>query len=257
MKITRNGMEIELTSGELREAFLEQQRVYQLEDARGHLNYFLFGIPYAEECTATKILMCREKYGVEYPDLFDETSSQYILDQIVEDYNASCDCNVAENDSYEGVIDRLMRQLEKDNKNSGFIPLINDSFLSHIELWNNEEYYLEPGLLETEEDHLNLYIPITFDICEALNIPDIDDDLINMYIDYFPESKNIRMIVCYMTPTDDFSFEVALSKEQKDIIIKALNEQSRVAYGYELDSLAEHERAQMANLDEANMNLSK
>lgn len=114
-------------------------------------------------------------------------------------------------------------------KKKGVISIKNDSFIDRIELWHNEEYYVE-------EDHINYYLPVIFnpDVAFGFNVnTDKNDDYINIYLNYYPntDTDNIEMIICYLAKDDDFCVDVLLTEAQKERIKEVIKKESVAAYG--------------------------
>ena len=127
-----------------------------------------------------------------------------------------------------------MTQNEKYLKKlkDGVIPILCDKELKNFELWSCEEYYID-------DDHINFYIPVTFDTLKTfcLDVSDCDD-YINVYMDWYPESfyreEKIEMHLYYCNNVGklgDFYLEVRLSGEQHSFFKNRLINLCKRVYG--------------------------
>lgn len=98
MKITRNGMEFELTPAELEQAYREKKHYYLLCDADSQLMDF---------CNADMqgvVARC----GFKREDLSDPNAEHYMLEKFVAAFENHHDCEQAENDVWQEVIRNVL-----------------------------------------------------------------------------------------------------------------------------------------------------
>lgn len=103
MKITRNGVEYELTAEELYQAYREQQHNYKLDDAKYQLDdysRYKFGANNADAFAET--------FGFSLEEVCDKTSAHYLLEKFVEAFNKCHDCGQAENDVWQECIREVL-----------------------------------------------------------------------------------------------------------------------------------------------------
>lgn len=101
-------VEFELTAEELREAYLEEQRTYRLCDAVEQFKDFFsceYGAFDALEAEARFI----QQYGIKGIDVIDENSGHYLVEEFVNAFERSHDCNNADNDSWRAVIIEVLQ----------------------------------------------------------------------------------------------------------------------------------------------------
>ena len=118
------------------------------------------------------------------------------------------------------------------NLKDGVIPILCDKELKNFVLWACEEYYID-------DDHINFYIPVTFDTLKTfcLDVSDCDD-YINVYMDWYPESfyreEKVEMHLYYCNNVGklgDFCLEVRLSGEQHSFFKNRLISLCKLVYG--------------------------
>lgn len=97
MKIIRAGKEYFLTAEELEDAYREQKRNYQLEDAENQFNDFL-RIRFADELSFANC------FGFTCEDVCEPDSAYYLLGKFLDTYEKYHDCEQAENDMWQEVI---------------------------------------------------------------------------------------------------------------------------------------------------------
>lgn len=100
MKITRNGMEFELTPAELEQAFREQERNYRRNDAESHLCEWAdegFYEGEFEDCV-----------GFSLEAACDETSEHFLLDHLVDAFDKKKDCNNDENSTWDVCVPEVV-----------------------------------------------------------------------------------------------------------------------------------------------------
>lgn len=98
-----------LTNEERERVYREVEREYRLKDAEKHLlEHFNFE-------SSDEDLSCPElelKCGYSLEEAIDPESPNYILDYLVEAYEDAADCNVAENQTWDSVIEWWLGNLE-------------------------------------------------------------------------------------------------------------------------------------------------
>lgn len=112
------------------------------------------------------------------------------------------------------------------------ISLLDTSLIQKIEIWGREEWTIEKN---GDEVYLNFYIPIVFDANKAfgLNIcTDGTGDYIDLYLNWYPQSEKIELVLCCMAQDTSEAYNVKLDAEQADALHAALPELCKIAYGY-------------------------
>lgn len=107
-------LEFSLSDGELHEAYREQQKIFQLRDAKNHLEYFVFGTERAamnEEDEAAEMGWFQKQYGFSYEDATNPSSEFYILEEAVCRFQDRKDCNIDENSIWARVIESVLEDL--------------------------------------------------------------------------------------------------------------------------------------------------
>lgn len=127
MTITRNipipdpkatiTVEIELTRSELETAYREQERYYRLMDAEGQLcTYLGFDVSDFDpdnEDDAEKLESFKEKFGDTEPaSLVDEESPNYVLNDIVAQFEHDADCNNDVNSTWQNAVEKVLNILQ-------------------------------------------------------------------------------------------------------------------------------------------------
>lgn len=111
-------MDIQLNQLQIESIYRYQDNKYLLEDARTHLldhlsfklnlnNIFDSIDSYNEKLTKE----CREKFGASFEEMCDPNSDKYLLDVMVDKFNHDKDCNIADNDIWENVIEQIFNEL--------------------------------------------------------------------------------------------------------------------------------------------------
>ena len=233
MKITRNGQEWELTPTELREAFDEQMEQYLKEDAVNQLCFHALEGD-SEGIDENAIKAFNRRYGIEFSELLDESSEHYLLERIMKRFEKYSSCNVAENDTYETIICELLHELGKEQAEKRLpnkIVLEDTDVIQQFEMWRQEEWCIEG---EGSDAYLNFYIPTTFDVDKAfgLNIrANETDDYVNVYLNWHPQTDNVELIVCYVAPDADKTYEVELKNDQIEALKEILPQICKDTYG--------------------------
>lgn len=101
MIIERNGVTIELTNAEKEAVFREVEHEYRLADARCHLEELSNSL---EEDDSS----LRKEYGIHFDSAIDETSDDYILEDIVTEYENRFDCNIDENTTWQHALEKVL-----------------------------------------------------------------------------------------------------------------------------------------------------
>ncbi len=127
MTITRNiqipdtknaiTVEIELSCSELETAYREQERYYRLMDAEGQLcTYLGFDVSDFDpdnEDDAEKLESFKEKFGDTEPiSLVDEESPNYVLNDIVAQFEHDADCNNDVNSTWQNAVEEVLNILQ-------------------------------------------------------------------------------------------------------------------------------------------------
>mgnify|MGYP006916194814 CR=1 FL=1 len=100
---------LQLTNEELEEAYREREREYRLQDAETHLLWLVDGEPDTDaEDDFTSV------YGFPYTEAIDKGSEHYLLDAIVDEFERSFDCNIAENDTWQHAVETVLNDLRKE-----------------------------------------------------------------------------------------------------------------------------------------------
>lgn len=101
---------ITLSRNELEQAYREQQHTYELEDAQRQLREYL-GLN-EEAMTEQELLenrrIAKSKYGIDIDSVFDENSPHYVLEDLVEKYKNTCNCNISENLTWETACESVL-----------------------------------------------------------------------------------------------------------------------------------------------------
>lgn len=233
MKIIRNGQEWELTPAELREAFEEQRKEYLKEDAVSQLCFHALEGD-SEGIDEAAMGAFKRRYGIDFSELLNEDSKFYMVKRIMEKFEKNSSCNEAENITYETIVEELLRELgttQSQKRLPQSITLKDPSVIGQFEMWGKEEWCVEG---EGSEAYLNFYIPVTFDANKAfgLNIQAAEtDDYINVYLNWYPQTDSVELIVCYVAPDADKAYEVVLTDDQKEELKRILPEICNAAYG--------------------------
>lgn len=111
------------------------------------------------------------------------------------------------------------------------ISLQDTSCLQQFEMWGKEEWSIEG---DGDEVYLNFYLPIVFDVDKAFGLhvnTDENDDYINVYLNWYPYTDKVELVVCYMAPDADEAYDVEMSDEQIAKLKAVLPEICKAAYG--------------------------
>ncbi len=108
-----SGKTWEMTPEQIEAAYRYQQRYYRVMDAQDHIETFL------NECSEDKEKF-KEKFGVDYDWIYD------MANVIAEDFINHHDCDIAENDQFDGIIQNYIdRMKEKNNgEQMGYVTVI-------------------------------------------------------------------------------------------------------------------------------------
>lgn len=102
MKIVRNGVEYELTSGELEQAYRERKHYYLLCDAECQFIDYCRMTFYGNADRFTAI------FGFTPEDVYDENSQHYLLEKFVAAFENHHDCECDENSMWQEVIRNVL-----------------------------------------------------------------------------------------------------------------------------------------------------
>lgn len=233
MKIIRNGQEWELTPEEMRQAFEEKHKEYLEEDAINQLRFFALNGD-TEGVDEGEIEAFRKRYGIPFSELLNRDSEFYMVKKIMDSFEKHSSCNEAENQTYDTIIDKLMREFAKAAAKSRMpekVAMLDTGCIRKFEMWSNEEWCVE-GF--GKDSYLNFYIPTVFDVDSAFGInvcTDDNDDYINLYLNWYPNEDRVELIMCYLAPEADEAYEVELTDEQVAELKKVLPELCKSAYG--------------------------
>lgn len=122
----------------------------------------------------------------------------------------------------------------KNLKNQGKVTVKDLAELLTFTLDKNNE-------LMFEDDHVEVYIPINFDVDKVFGF-DVcktdNGDWVNLYLSWYPSKDTydtkVKMYLYYCnnsTVDDDFELEVALTWSQHNAILQRLTEQYEKVYG--------------------------
>lgn len=113
MFIERKNGKIELTAEEVEKAYRVQEHCFLLNDAKNHLASH-FGIDPDESADNQKdaYQAFEDVMGYPFVDDIDDDSLLSDLEALVEWYEDRRDCNVAENDTWDGLVDKYVAEVE-------------------------------------------------------------------------------------------------------------------------------------------------
>ena len=124
MKITRNGVEIELTREEMLKAYSVIEVEYREEDAERQLYEFVFNndaddvmkLVNEKKFLLTKYNAClidfSKRYGKGFFSLVSPNSADYAIPALAKKFCENCDCNIDENSMWEIVIKEYLEGLK-------------------------------------------------------------------------------------------------------------------------------------------------
>lgn len=126
----------------------------------------------------------------------------------------------------------------KNLKNQGKVTVKDLAELLTFTLDKNNE-------LMFEDDHVEVYIPINFDVDKVFGF-DVcktdNGDWVNLYLSWYPSKDTydtkVKMYLYYCnnsTDDDDFELEVALTWSQYDAVLQRFEEQYKKAYGVAIE----------------------
>lgn len=113
MFIIRDGENIFLTPEEIETVYRFRLNQYRLMDAEAHLYGVVGYNPYdedEEENDKAKELF-HINYGFQLSEAVEEDSPHYLLDMLVQRYEHDADCNNAENDVWDSVIEQVLDEM--------------------------------------------------------------------------------------------------------------------------------------------------
>lgn len=103
---------ITLTPDEVEAAYREQERIYRLTDAEKH---FLEVVGYDIDCDdddADNLVSAQkfeDTYGFSISEAINFGADNYLMADILQKYEDSCDCNSPENDNWENAVRAVLR----------------------------------------------------------------------------------------------------------------------------------------------------
>lgn len=117
MQIKRNKTVYTLTVSELRNAYDEYQQLMRLQDAAKQLGDY-FGIDYDcddAESEPGAYQFFEDTMGFSFDEAINNSSEHYVLDTLVRMYESKLEANVAENDTWQNVIDNYVHGVDVPN----------------------------------------------------------------------------------------------------------------------------------------------
>lgn len=123
------------------------------------------------------------------------------------------------------------------------IVLKDSSCIKSLRMWSEEEWCIEED--DNDDIYLNFYIPTDFDVDKAFGLhflPDESDDYINVYLNWYPKTNEVKLMVCCTTLDEDRTYDVEMSQEQKSELKKVLPKICKAAYGYTPRELLKREQ---------------
>lgn len=106
-------------------------------------------------------------------------------------------------------------------------------YINMLEMWGKEEYEIM-GCPGEPDAHINFYLPICFDAEAAFGLRSCESsgsDYINLYADWYPESKLATMTLCHITEEDDTAYVVELDQRQMQKLQEVISIICKDAYG--------------------------
>ena len=211
MNIIRDEHSITLTREELREAFLEMDHQYMMEDAKDAFTQIFEDSAHFEKT-----------FGFLASLAVDENSPYCILQEAVEHFAEQQDSHVADMDTWTKVFDDIISDI-RNRWDTGRIPfpgttvtLSDDVLLENLRILKNDDYQVEyeMGKINFEMDTASIDTDKAFGFfCNT----DTNDDYVNVYVDWYPH-RVPTMTVCYQADSDVRELPVMLtSKQQKTL----------------------------------------
>lgn len=99
-----NGVKYAMTEQEIEAAYRYRLHQYRLEDARRHLNIFVFGVDDGSAFDDPEYEEDRANFAVEYGITYSFAMSDEMLEEYVRRFEDSFDCNCDENRQWEAAI---------------------------------------------------------------------------------------------------------------------------------------------------------
>lgn len=107
---------IELTESEIEKAFRYQDERYMMEDAKNHL---LAYVDYDEEDEELKAEF-KERFGVDFDALINDDN---VLSQLAQDFSEEQDCNIAENTTWDYVVEEYLERVKSYVVSATFVSV--------------------------------------------------------------------------------------------------------------------------------------
>lgn len=107
-------VEISLTDDEVYEVYEAQQEQFRLQDAREHLDEFVFGGDpevLEEDAVEREKQRFLEQHGFSYDEAVDPASKHYVLEEAARRFRNKYDCEIDENSQWEAVIEYLLEDM--------------------------------------------------------------------------------------------------------------------------------------------------
>ena len=102
-------VEMELTAEELREAYLEEQHSYRLQDAEAQF-YDYFYRTFGANCDNAAQERFTRRYGFTASEVEDVTSQHYLLEKFLATFEHGPDCNNADNDAWQAAVEDVLEE---------------------------------------------------------------------------------------------------------------------------------------------------
>ena len=113
MKITRNGVEIELTSSEIQQAYDSYLHDCKVLDAQDQFGEWLSYEGYEEEYENDQKEFAK-RYGFSMAEVSDPASAHYMLERFVSKFDEKFDTSRAENDIWHEAIGDVMAEMAEE-----------------------------------------------------------------------------------------------------------------------------------------------
>lgn len=127
------------------------------------------------------------------------------------------------------------------------VAMKDSTCIGKFTMWPNEEWSIEKA---AEGIYLNFYIPTLFDAAKAFGL-DVgtgeNDCYINMYLNWFPETDKIGLVVCSIAPEAEETYDVEMTEEQYSVLKQVFPEICKKAYGHTPLELFQKERENYPN----------
>lgn len=88
--------------------YRKKQREYRLNDAERQLTYFFFG---SEDPEDDELVAFEKENGFSFESMVSKSSEHYICNLLVDMFEDAFDCNCAENDTWQAVIQEYFNKI--------------------------------------------------------------------------------------------------------------------------------------------------